>query len=118
MRSQQYFNFLVHEEGCKLGFKPYTMSSKFPIKSIFEQIASQIFTSTDTLINDKRYVISFVESKDINDKDKKTIIRNVNECGNKTRLQMYIANSLLKYEGLSVNNHGTEDFIENQESFC
>jgi hypothetical protein len=89
--------------------------SKFPIKSIFEQISTHIFTSTASLEEDKRFVISFVESKQINERDRNMIIKNVNDVKNKPRLQMYIANSLLKYEGLSVNDRAKEDFIENQE---
>jgi hypothetical protein len=91
--------------------------SKFPIKSIFEQISTYIFASNDTLDNDKQYIINFVNAKQINDKDKKTIIRNVTDVVSKYKLQYYIANSLLKYEGLSINGHSEETFIENQEEF-
>jgi hypothetical protein len=91
--------------------------SKFPIKSVFEQISSHIFTSTDTLDADKKYIIEFIASKHINDNDKKTILRTVNEVKSKIKLQTYIANSLLKYEGLSVNNRAQEGFLSNEETF-
>lgn len=92
------------------------------IKSVFEEISTYVFTSTDTLTEQKRYVINFIESKRINDKDKKVIIRNVNDARSTVRLQTYICNSLLQYEGLGMNNFsggGTskEDIDNFQENF-
>jgi hypothetical protein len=76
--------------------------SKFQIKSIFEQIATQVFDMKDP-IKAKQYIIEFVNEKDINEIDKKIIIQNVNECKHIYKIQNYICNSLLKYEGLSTN---------------
>lgn len=76
--------------------------SKFQIKSIFEQIATQVFDMKDP-IKAKKYITEFVSEKDINEIDKKIIIRNVNECKYMYKIQNYICNSLLKYEGLSTN---------------
>jgi hypothetical protein len=54
-------------------------------------------------IKAKKYITEFVSEKDINEIDKKIIIRNVNECKYMYKIQNYICNSLLKYEGLSTN---------------
>jgi hypothetical protein len=83
--------------------KKYNIMSKFQIKSIFEQIAEQVF-GMENPTEAKRFIIEFVSSKDIKDQDKQTIINNVNACKHMNKIQSYICNSLLKYEGLSVNN--------------
>jgi hypothetical protein len=75
---------------------------KFEIKSVFEQIATQVFTMKDAT-QAKAFIIDFVTSKGIKDADKQNIINIVNECRNIARIQAYICNSLLKYEGMSVN---------------
>lgn len=72
------------------------------IKSIFEQIATQIFTMKD--INAaKTFINEFVNDKNINEQDKKVILNNIRDIKNMIKLQTYICNSLLKYEGMSVN---------------
>ena len=76
--------------------------SKVQIKSIFEQIAEKIFTMQDKDAA-KQFIIEFVNSKGINEHDKKTIINNVESCKSMLKIQSYICNSLLKYEGMSVN---------------
>lgn len=76
---------------------------KIQIKSIFEQISEKVFTMTN--LNDvKKFVTEFVESKNINDKDKKSILTEVNNAKSLSRFQGYICNSLLKYEGMGMNN--------------
>lgn len=77
------------------------------IKSIFEQIAEWAFTTAD-LVQVKQDTITFVQSKNINDKDKASIIKSVNECKTIVRFQSYIANSLLKYEGLGADRMNKE----------
>lgn len=76
--------------------------SKFQIKSIFEQIAEQVFDMKDVNVA-KQFITEFVTSKDIKEQDKKTIIANVNACEHMYKIQSYICNSLLKYEGMSLN---------------
>jgi hypothetical protein len=77
------------------------MKAKVQIKSIFEQIAEQVFVMRN--INDiKTFIKSFVEGKNINNVDKNIILNNVDKCKNVTAVQRYICNSLLKYEGMSV----------------
>ena len=76
--------------------------SKVQIKSIFEQIASEVFNMKD-VNKAKQFVTEFVNNKKIKDEDKKVIIDNVNACKSISRVQTYICNSLLKYEGMSLN---------------
>jgi hypothetical protein len=80
---------------------------KFEIKSVFEQIANQIFTMKN-VNKAKEFIVEFISSKGINDRDKKVIINNIEGIKNMMKLQMYICNSLLKYEGMSVNKPVTE----------
>lgn len=76
--------------------------SKFQIKSIFEQIAFKVFSIRD--VNQaKQFITEFVSNKNIKDEDKKVIIDNVNACKSISRIQSYICNSLLRYEGMSLN---------------
>ena len=76
--------------------------SKFPIKSMFEQIATQVFMMKDVNAA-KTFINEFVSDKDINEHDKKAILYNIKDIKNIVKLQTYICNSLLKYEGMSVN---------------
>jgi hypothetical protein len=83
---------------------------KVQIKSIFEQIATQVFTMTN-LTEAQNFVIDFVRSKDIKQEDKDVIIVNTIQSKSISRLQTYICNSLLKYEGMSVNKKTVETAI-------
>ena len=75
--------------------------SKVQIKSIFEQIAENVFKMSD--VNQaKTCVKEFVESKKIKAEDKVTIISNVEACKSISRVHTYICNSLLKYEGMGL----------------
>jgi hypothetical protein len=77
------------------------MKVKVQIKSVFEQIASNVFTMKD--VNQaKVYIAEFITSKGINGVDKNIIVNNVNKCTNINQLQRYICNSLLQYEGMGV----------------
>ena len=84
----------------------------YPIKSIFEQISIEVFKITD-LGKAKEYVVNFVSTKQINDKDKQSILKETNNAKSLYKLQQYICNALLKYEGLSLNKHTTEKAIDN-----
>jgi hypothetical protein len=75
---------------------------KFQIKSMFEQIATQVFTMKDVNAA-KTFINEFVNDKNINDIDKKVILNNIKDIKHISKLQTYICNSLLKYEGMSVN---------------
>jgi hypothetical protein len=71
------------------------------IKSIFEQISVQVFQMKN-LNEAKEFTAEFVKNKNINETDKKSILKAVNETKSLTAFQRYICNSLLKYEGLGV----------------
>jgi hypothetical protein len=81
--------------------------SKVQIKSIFEQISEIAFNTAD-LTMARQLTIEFVQSKNINDKDKQLILKSVNECTNIHQFQRYIANALLKYEGLGADRMARE----------
>jgi hypothetical protein len=75
---------------------------KVQVKSIFEQIKDEVFAAKN--INDiKAFVVDFVQNKNIEDKDKQAIIKSVSEIKTVAKFQLYICNSLLKYEGMGVN---------------
>lgn len=84
---------------------------KYQIKSIFEQIAEQVFKMND-VIKAKQFIAEFVVEKGINDKDKQLILNNIQSCKNIVALQRYICNSLLKYEGMSVSKPGKVEVSE------
>ena len=71
------------------------------IKSIFEQIAEQVFKMTDPA-KAKTFIVEFVNEKNINDDDKRTILNNIENLKSIAHIQRYICNSLLQYEGLGV----------------
>lgn len=78
-----------------------------PIKSIFQEITEWAFTTAN--LNDvKAETIAFVQSKNINDTDKTNIIKSIEECKTIVRFQTYIANSLLKYEGMGADRMNKE----------
>jgi hypothetical protein len=78
------------------------MKAKVQIKSVFEQIAQQVFTMKD--VNQaKVYITEFITSKGINGVDKNIIVNNVTKCSNINQIQRYVCNSLLQYEGMSVS---------------
>jgi hypothetical protein len=72
------------------------------IKSVLEQIAATVFTMTN-VADAKDYISEFINSKDINDKDKASIVRAVAEIKSMLKLQTYLCNALLKYEGMGMN---------------
>jgi hypothetical protein len=73
----------------------------FQIKSVFEQIAEQVFTMRD-VNKAKSFINEFITSKGINGVDKQVIVNNVSKCTNMPAIQRYVCNSLLKYEGMSL----------------
>lgn len=78
------------------------MKSNPHLKSIFEQISEKLFVMKN-LDEAKMFVTEFVEGKDINEKDKQSILREVKNTKSLIRFQNYICNALLKFEGLGVN---------------
>jgi hypothetical protein len=76
--------------------------SKFPIRSVFEQIATEVFQMSNVNVA-KEFISNFLKEKKIKEEDKKVILYNVSNCKSMNMLQRYICNSLLKFEGMSLN---------------
>lgn len=72
------------------------------IKSVFEQIAAEVFTMRD-VNKAKVFINEFITSKGINGIDKNIIVNNVNKCSNINAIQRYVCNSLLQYEGMGLS---------------
>ena len=72
------------------------------IKSIFEAIALDVFAAKSLTVV-QQSIKEYVESKDIKEVDKKQILREVSQSKSLIKLQTYVCNSLLKYEGLGVS---------------
>ena len=72
------------------------------IKSIFEAIALDVFAAKSLTVV-QQSIKEYVESKDIKEVDKKQILKEVSESKSLIKLQTYICNSLLKYEGMGVS---------------
>ena len=75
---------------------------KVQIKSVFEQIAGEVFTMKDANTA-KLFIIEFITNKGINGVDKNIIVNNVTNCKSINQIQRYIWNSLLTYEGMGVS---------------
>ena len=75
---------------------------KTQIKSIFEQISTKVLEMTN--VNEaKTYITEFVSGRDINGDDKNKIPRDISNISSIIKLQTYVCNSLLKYEGMGVD---------------
>lgn len=77
------------------------------IKSIFEQISTEVFRMTN-LDEAKYYVTKFISDKSINEQDKLSIMKVVSETKSIIAFQRYICNALLKYEGLGISQLSKE----------
>lgn len=75
---------------------------KVNIKSTLEKIAGQVFTAK-TADEAKQIIINHVSDSQVNDNDKNKMINDVNALKNLVAVQRYLANALLKYEGLGAN---------------
>jgi hypothetical protein len=75
---------------------------KVQIKSVFEQIAGEVFKMKDANTA-KLFIIEFITNKGINGIDKNVIVNNVTNCKSINQIQRYICNSLLTYEGMGVS---------------
>lgn len=77
------------------------MKAKVSIKSVFEQIAGEVFQMNNPQ-QAKDFIIGFINGTQIKDTDKKVILNNVDKLKRINDIQRYICNSLLKYEGMGV----------------
>lgn len=74
---------------------------KVNIKSVLGEIAPQVFQIRN-LDEAKGIIINFLETKNIKETDKQIIVSNVSQFKHINAVHGYIANSLLKYEGMGV----------------
>lgn len=83
---------------------------KFISKSILEDISTPVFQAK-TLQEAQTLITDYVNTRQIDKDDKESILSSTSECKTLAKLQSYICNSLLRFEGLSVNSYGkTEPF--------
>ena len=70
-------------------------------KSTLGKIATEVFSAT-TLTQGKLIINNHIGDTGIKDTDKKTILRNVSNINSLEKLNSYLCNSLLKFEGLGL----------------
>jgi hypothetical protein len=91
--------------------------TKINIKSVLEIIAAQVFIMTD-LTAAQQYITTFINERGINDKDKLNIMTEVKQSKSLIKLQHYLCNALLKYEGMGmnkINKTAKQDAVEQAE---
>lgn len=72
------------------------------IQSTLIKIAEQVFTAK-SCDEAKKIALNFLNKSKINEEDRKKMISEIETKKDLVKLQIYIANALLKFEGLSVN---------------
>jgi hypothetical protein len=78
--------------------------TSYNFKSVLEQIISDVYKMTD--VNEaKNFIENFLEEKKIDDVTKKQMLQNISEIESMLKLQFYMTNSLLRFEGMSVNKY-------------
>ena len=75
--------------------------SRKELTSIFNDLVERIDWTKDFDVL-KTEIIEFIEGRKVNPKDTRLMIMNVKGCDTVERLQMYIYNSMLKYQGMGV----------------
>ena len=76
--------------------------TNYNFKSVLEQIINDVYTMTD--VNEaKNFIENFLEEKKIDDVTKKQMLQNISEIKSMLKLQFYMTNSLLRFEGISSN---------------
>lgn len=73
------------------------------IESTLTNIAEQVFTAT-SVQQAKQIALEFLSESKINEADRKKMIAEIETKKDLVKLQIYIANALLKFEGLSLND--------------
>jgi len=87
----------------------------FSLKSGLEKVINQAWEEKD-LIKAKQIVINFLEDSGIKEEDKKKMISTINAQPNKGKLDYYLANALLKFEGHSISKlEENKEFLRMQK---
>jgi hypothetical protein len=78
--------------------------TNYNFKSVLEQIINDVYKMTD--VNEaKKFIENFLEEKKIDNVTKSQMLQNISEIKSMLKLQFYITNSLLRFEGMSVNKY-------------
>ena len=72
------------------------------ITSILESISTQVFQSK-TLQDGQQTMLKCLEEHNIKEEDKQSLIKGCMGCKSLIRLQQYLCNALLKFEGMSLS---------------
>ena len=72
------------------------------IQSTLTKIAEQVFTAK-SCDEAKKIALDYLSESKINEEDRVKMIAEIEQKKDLVKLQIYIANALLKFEGLSVN---------------
>ena len=73
------------------------------LESTLTNIAEQVFTAT-SVQQAKQIALEFLDKSKIKEEDRKKMINEIETKKDLVKLQIYIANALLKFEGLSLND--------------
>ena len=81
------------------------------LTSTLDKIAEQVFEAK-TCTDAKQIVIDYLNESQIKESDRLKMITEVTNMKHLHKVQLYIANALLKYEGLGVGTKPTSPSIE------
>jgi hypothetical protein len=76
-------------------------------KSVLCQISTDVFQMKCPK-QAKQHITNFLDTKHIEEKDKTTILNGLKQCTTIHHVHKYVVNSLLRFEGLSVNSYKTK----------
>jgi hypothetical protein len=87
------------------------------IVSTLDKIATQVFEAK-TLDEAKKLCLDYLQESKIKELDRLKMISEIEAMKHLHKVQIYIANALLKYEGLGISNKLTSPPVEepNKES--
>ncbi len=119
---ESYWTEPVFDDGTTIAAADAMFESKFKIKNLLkekkkfdgafksalEKITTDVFTEKD--FNKAREILTnFIKDSKINDHSKKDMLHKISLLKNKFQLDKYVANALLKYEKLGVNEQINEE---------
>lgn len=84
------------------------------IVSTLDTIATQVFEAK-TLDQAKTICLDYLKESKIKESDRLKMISEIEKMKYLYKVQLYIANALLKYEGLGVGNKPTSPSVETTE---
>jgi len=75
-----------------------------PLVSTLDQITTQVFEAK-TLDEAKKICLDYLQESKIKEADRLKMISEIEQMKYLHKVQLYVANALLKYEGLGVGNN-------------